>query len=287
MDGAVRSAYSLLSDATTVPLASFERVDIRAIRIGHAEEIEIDIVAHANHFIVVVDGGGSLMAGTESAKITTLDSFGWSKDDRVGRHCKLVGGPEGLTVLFVSDKVVNSGMPNEGASELPKQIINGYAAAQPRDYRPTIYCKLASLTRLSMPDSDATRGWNVNLEILPPGMKSSDAHAHSLDDELVLILKGAVRYWNHGENVRLKPGDCVAWTAGTGRAHTLINDGLSHSNEGEDFVYLVFGENHQSDKLFYPDLPHNVREERRWVLGKPDLPWGNAPKGPEYPIITS
>ncbi len=151
-----------------------------------------------------------------------------------------------------------------------------------------------------MPDSDATaRGWNVNLEILPPGNKSSAAHAHSLDDEFVLILKGSVRYWNHGENVLMKPGDCVAWRAGTGRAHTLINDGpnegMSTANRcgytthfclGEDFVYLVFGEDHKDDKLFYPDLPYNVEEKRRWLLGRPDLPWGNASKDPEYPAVT-
>ncbi|KAF8910301.1 hypothetical protein CPB85DRAFT_1562231 [Mucidula mucida] len=261
------------------------RVDIRAIRIGHVEEIMINIQAHANQFIVVVEGGGSLIAGTESARLITLDSFGWSKsDERADRQCKLLAGSEGLTVLVFSDKVVEPGRPDEGVSELPKHIINGYAAARPRDFKPTIYCNHASLTRLTMPDSDATaRGWNVNLEILPPGNKSSAAHAHSLDDEFVLILKGSVRYWNHGENVLMKPGDCVAWRDGTGRAHTLINDG---PNEGEDFVYLVFGEDHKDDKLYYPDLPYNVEEKRRWLLRRPDLPWGNASKDPEYPAVT-
>lgn len=58
---------------------------------------------------------------------------------------------------------------------------------------------------------------------LDSGHRTSLPHAESLEEEAVYVLKGRVEVWINGERHQLVEGDCVAFAAGTGVAHSILN----------------------------------------------------------------
>ena len=106
----------------------------------------------------------------------------------------------------------------------------------------------------------------VHLERIPPGRRTSFPHAHEDEEEFVYVLAGTPHLWADGVLHALSPGDFVAFPAGTGIAHTLLNDA-----EDEALV-LVGGErSKKSSRLFYPLHP-----ERRAEL-QPEKWWDDVP----------
>ncbi len=82
---------------------------------------------------------------------------------------------------------------------------------------------------------------------LPPGRRTSFPHAESLEEEFVHVLEGTPHVWLDGDLHALKPGDSVGFPAGTGIAHTFIN------NTDADVRLLVIGEaNKDENRIFYP-----------------------------------
>ena len=107
--------------------------------------------------------------------------------------------------------------------------------------------------------------FGVNHELLPPGRRTSPPHAHSKDEEFVFVLAGCPDVWVDGHLHRLAPGDAVAFPAGTGIAHTFIN------NTEEDVCLLVVGDADQpEDQGFYPLNPELRDRCQRW--------WDEAPR---------
>ncbi len=111
----------------------------------------------------------------------------------------------------------------------------------------------------------------VNHEVLPPGRRTSLPQAHSHDEEFIFILTGKPDLWIDGRIYPLVPGNVVAFPAGTGIAHTVIN------NTEEDVRILVVGDADQSeDRCLYPLNP-----ELKFV---DDIPWWeDAPRRPLGP----
>jgi uncharacterized cupin superfamily protein/nucleoside-diphosphate-sugar epimerase len=105
----------------------------------------------------------------------------------------------------------------------------------------------------------------VHLCVLPPGRRSSWPHAHEKEEELVYVLEGTPDVWLDGSLHRLAPGDVVGFPAGTGIAHTFLND------SGRDATLLVVGERRSDDRLSYP--LHPARDEQ---LGA--ALWKDAPR---------
>ena len=102
----------------------------------------------------------------------------------------------------------------------------------------------------------------VNHETIEPGGRSSLPHAHSHEDEFVYVLRGTPTLWLDGHVRSLEPGACAAFPAGTGIAHSFLND------SAEPIELLIFGVPHPEDRLRYPlhpDHPH-------------PRPWTDAPK---------
>ena len=110
-------------------------------------------------------------------------------------------------------------------------------------------------------------------ERIPPGRRTSFTHAHSHEEELVYVLQGEciVRLIAPGQPPREEPlraGHVVAFPAGTGIAHCVLN------RSGEDCVVLVFGERKPGvDRVFYvEDLEYDAHHartepERHWSFG--------------------
>ncbi|WP_282609559.1 cupin domain-containing protein [Pelagibius sp. Alg239-R121] len=104
----------------------------------------------------------------------------------------------------------------------------------------------------------------VNHETLPPGGRSSVPHAHSHEEEFVYVVSGCPDLWIDGDLHPLQPGDAAAFPAGTGIAHSVIN------NSKEEVRILIVGENHSADRVVYPVNPETPHSR----------PWRDAPSRP-------
>ncbi len=101
----------------------------------------------------------------------------------------------------------------------------------------------------------------VHHERLLPGRRLCWPHAEADEEEFVFVLEGEPDLWLDGQVRRLKPGDGVSFPAGTGIAHTFMN------NTGSDVRVLVVGEaSRQRSRIHYPLHPKRNAEigTRHW-----------------------
>jgi uncharacterized cupin superfamily protein len=106
----------------------------------------------------------------------------------------------------------------------------------------------------------------VHHEFLPPGRRTSWPHAESKEEEFVFVIEGTPQVWINGHLHDLEPGDFVGFPAGTGIAHTFIN------NSDKDVRLLVGGEKTNKDNQYiYP-----LNAERNREIG--DGLWAEWPK---------
>jgi len=111
----------------------------------------------------------------------------------------------------------------------------------------------------------------IHHELLPPGRRTSWPHAEKTEEEFVYVIEGHPEVWLDGHLHRLGPGDGVGFSAGTGIAHTFIN------NTDTDVRLLVVGECFRTDnQVYYPLHP-----DRNASIG--DQCWAAAPKDPLGP----
>lgn len=95
----------------------------------------------------------------------------------------------------------------------------------------------------------------IHIETLAPGRRTSWPHAESLEEEFAYIIEGHPQVWIDGYLHDLGPGDFVAFPAGTGIAHTFLN------NSEVIALLLVGGEATNPDnKIFYPMHPKRNAE---------------------------
>ncbi len=107
----------------------------------------------------------------------------------------------------------------------------------------------------------------IHHEVLPAGRRTSWPHAESTEEEFVYVTSGFPQAWINGEVYNLVPGDAVGFPAGTGVAHTFIN------NTGEDVRLLVVGEATRKDnRIFYPLHP-----DRNAAMAAEGFLWENPP----------
>lgn len=106
----------------------------------------------------------------------------------------------------------------------------------------------------------------IHHERLMPGRRVSWPHAEADEEEFVYVIEGEPDLWLDGELTRLKPGDGVSFPAGTGIAHTFLN------NTGSDVRLLVAGEaSRQRSRVHYPLHPKRNEEigGRHWKIDPP------------------
>ena len=110
----------------------------------------------------------------------------------------------------------------------------------------------------------------IHHERLPPGRRVSWPHAEADEEEFVYVIEGTPDVWIDGHLKRLKPGDGVGFPAGTGIAHTFLN------NSENDVRLLVVGEaSRERSRIDYPLHPKRNAEigERHWK-NKPERELG-------------
>jgi uncharacterized cupin superfamily protein len=121
-------------------------------------------------------------------------------------------------------------------------------------YPPPFRAVVAGRSFRRLGDAFGLTQFGVNLVRLAPGAASALRHAHSAEDEFVLVTEGApTLITDDGEQV-LAPGMIVGFPAGTGDAHHLVN------RTAADVAFLVVGTNAPDrDVVTYPE--HDLRAE--------------------------
>lgn len=111
----------------------------------------------------------------------------------------------------------------------------------------------------------------IHHELLLPGRRTSWPHAEKTEEEFVYVIEGAPDVWLDGELHRLAPGEAVGFPAGTGIAHTFIN------NTDAPVRLLVVGETTRADnQIHYPLHPaRNAEIGVRYWSDAPRRPLGN------------
>ena len=106
----------------------------------------------------------------------------------------------------------------------------------------------------------------IHHERLPPGRRVSWPHAEADEEEFVYVIEGTPDLWLDGHLRQLKPGDGVGFPAGTGVAHTFIN------NSDSDVRLLVVGEaSRKRSRIDYP-----LHQRRNVEIG--ERHWKNKPE---------
>lgn len=112
----------------------------------------------------------------------------------------------------------------------------------------------------------------INLQRLPPGVRSSWPHAEEDEEEFVYVIEGEVDAWIDGNLHRMVAGDLAAFPAGTGISHCFIN------NTHREALLLVGGETAKpGSRIIYPLNP-----SRRADMAKSEW-WDDAPSRPFGP----
>jgi len=122
----------------------------------------------------------------------------------------------------------------------------------PRRSTPSIYPEqfaalMAGREKHPLGDLFGLVNFGVNLTRLTPKAMSALRHAHSKQDEFIYVLEGCPTLRTSDGDIRLSPGMCAGFRAGTGNACNLVNE------TEEDVVFLEIGDRTPGDEVVYPD----------------------------------
>ena len=99
---------------------------------------------------------------------------------------------------------------------------------------------------------------------LLPGRRTSLPHAESHEEEFVYVIAGRPDVWLDGVLHPLAPGDCVGFPAGTGLAHSFLN------NSAEEVELLVVGNSDiAANRIHYPVNPERKALRMDWWHAPP------------------
>ncbi len=84
-----------------------------------------------------------------------------------------------------------------------------------------------------------------SLYIVPPGKRAFPYHAHSLMEEMCVVLEGSGTLRQDGQEHSIRAGDVIA--SSVGKAHQIVNTSSS------DLRYIVISNNEAVDVVLYPD----------------------------------
>jgi uncharacterized cupin superfamily protein len=154
-------------------------------------------------------------------------------------------------------------MPN--SSPVAIHAIEAPLRAKPSIYPPMLAARVKGREKRPLGDLFGLTNFGINQTRLPPGAASSLRHAHAKQDEFVYILQGTPTLHTNEGKQQLSPGMCAGFKAGTGDAHSLINESQ------EDVVYLEIGDRTDGDDVTYPDDDLSARfVDGTWLFSRKD-----------------
>ncbi|EQC51836.1 cupin domain protein [Bacteriovorax sp. DB6_IX] len=249
----------------------------------HAESLE-------EEFVYVISGQIDMWFNGKIKTLKSGECIGFPAGTGIG-HC-FINNSNTDCELFVSgdrtknenryhfhlDPTLKKECGEKWWDDMPKQILGGHdglagaVKAEDRDENIEVYNGHRNIPEesYSYPGDSETFSYGVCLsryfgmkniaiwlEKLPPGKRTSWPHAHSVEEEFVFVLSGNPTVWLDGNKEQLEPFDAVDFKAGSGVAHTLINE------TQEDIFYLCAGECEPlNDKIYYPQHPARNEEMR-------------------------
>lgn len=261
----------------------------------HAEKCE-------DEFVYVVAGEIDCWVNGRIKKMRAGDSIGFPAGTGVGHS--FINNSEAEVLLFVVGERTKSEnqyhfhlepdlqkeRKDQWWSDVPKHVLGGHDG-MPGHFDDSLldnsistlnaFDSLQEAKDYSYPGDSETFGFGVCLsrefkintfavwlERLPSGKRSAWPHAHSVEEEFILVLKGKPHLWLNNEEIELKEFDAVDFKAGSGLAHVVLNK--TH----EDIYYLCVGEcEPKNDLIYYPLHPKRNEE----VKEKGRL-WSNCPQ---------
>ncbi len=117
----------------------------------------------------------------------------------------------------------------------------------PSTYPEPFASRMAGRDKRPLGDLFGLVNFGVNRTRLAPKAVSALRHAHSKQDEFIYVLAGYPTLITSDGDMRLSPGMCAGFRAGTGNACHLVNE-----TEG-DVVLLEIGDRTPGDEVVYPD----------------------------------
>lgn len=126
------------------------------------------------------------------------------------------------------------------ASEAPKRV-------KPSNYPEPFASQMSGRQKQPLGDLFGLSNFGVNMTRLAPGAVSALRHSHTKQDEFIYVLQGHPTLHTDEGLIRLLPGMCAGFKAGTGNGHRLLNE------TSEEVVYLEVGDRTPGDEGKYPD----------------------------------
>jgi uncharacterized cupin superfamily protein len=107
--------------------------------------------------------------------------------------------------------------------------------------------RMVGRSKRPLGDLFGLKNFGVLLSTLEPGGVSALRHAHSVQDEFIYVVQGAlVLHTDEGET-ELAAGMCAGFAAGTGNGHRLLN------RSSQSASYLEVGDRTPGEHVVYPD----------------------------------
>jgi uncharacterized cupin superfamily protein len=129
----------------------------------------------------------------------------------------------------------------------------------------------AERVRKRLGDVGGLTDFGVNLLMLPPGVRSSQRHWHTKEDEFVYVMAGEVTLvTDKGEEV-LQAGDYAAFPKGIADGHMIVNKSNAPA------TLLEIGTRSGEDVCTYSDIDMIIDSKVGWYThknGKPYPPSG-------------
>ena len=140
-------------------------------------------------------------------------------------------------------------MPDTTAASFPVAIAAAEAPerTKPSNYPEPFASRMSGRTKRPLGDLFGLANFGVNLTRLAPKSVSALRHAHSRQDEFIYILQGHPVLVTDEGRTPLSPGMCAGFKAGSGNAHSLVNESQ------DEVVYLEVGDRSPGDEASYPD----------------------------------
>lgn len=116
-------------------------------------------------------------------------------------------------------------------------------------YLPPHGAAVAGRSRIAMGAAGGLTQFGASLVTLQPGAWSSQRHWHSAEDELVVMLSGALVLVEDGGETPMMPGDIATFKAGAPDGHHLQNRSAAAA------TFLAIGcDRDETDECHYPDI---------------------------------
>ncbi|CAG7848158.1 SubName: Full=Uncharacterized protein {ECO:0000313/EMBL:CCA73815.1} [Serendipita indica DSM 11827] len=265
---------NIFEDGKPIDIATpfdLARIQAQYIPLFQGKQFTSKVLPGVNQICYVITGEGSLTKDNKSAPLRVDDCFSFAAAKDVERTYTVDAKESDMGLLVISD--TPHVMPVVLTKEPPAfpKIINAPSVSV---WRGTAIdtTKSAKLTKETDIADLPSIPWHLNIERIPS--------RHPVIQRTCPFCR---RRGATPEKI-LKSGDVVGWKAGTGIAHTLLNDAQNEQGDGEDLVFLCWGEDRpDEDKVFYAAAsPSWWKPEVRW-MERPVHGQGHAPPFPVFP----